>query len=102
MKEKEHVKICVDADFLENGDIDFEGQLSGSIKNIVTLAGVFIGRELREAPEGAEKAVFRYLLEGMALGKFQKDTEGSYIKTVIPKREQIIELLRKEDNENGK
>lgn len=99
---KEKVKINIEAEFLSNNDIVFEGSISGTLKNIAKLAGIFFGRELREAPEGAEKELFRYLLEGMALGKFQKDTEGSYTKTVIPKREKIIELLRKEDNGNDK
>lgn len=93
MKNKEHVKIDVNADFLENGDIDFEGQVSGSLKNIVTLVGVFIGQQLKDAPEGTDKRVIALLAKGMALGRFG-GTTGTYTKTKIPEREKIIELLK--------
>ena len=93
MKNKEHVKIDVNADFLENGDISFEGQVSGTLKNIVTLAGVFIGQQLKDAPEGTDKKVISLLAKGMALGRFG-GTTGTYTNTKIPEREKIIELLK--------
>lgn len=94
MKNKEHVKIDVNADFLENGDIAFEGQVSGTLKNIVTLAGVFIGQQLKDAPEGTDKEVISLLAKGMGLGRFGNSSVETYTKTIIPEREKIIELLK--------
>lgn len=94
MKNKEHVKIDVNADFLGNGDIVFEGQVSGTLKNIVTLAAIFIGQQLKDAPEGSDKEVISLLAKGMALGLFGNNSVETYTKTIIPEREKIIELLK--------
>ena len=61
--------IDIKADVSRNSTV-FSGKLEGTLQDLCFFAGMLIGQQLREAPEGADRVVINLFAKGMAAGKF--------------------------------